>query len=656
MRSFAILTMSWVAVSLWCLVPGIAQLPDPPVTETSENTVSENQSARSVAPDARIPSDEIPRLLGPEGVDQEAASVAGGTDDQQEDVQALTRGPLHEAFAEQVNLDPRATLVVPDRPPAPVREVPPEIEPEGENVDWIAGYWAWDDEQKDFMWISGLWRNIPPDRRWLPGDWIEVEGGYRWIQGTWAPDDAAELGVRELPPDSLEQGPNTEAPSEQHIWIPGCWVDQGGDYLWRAGFWSHGNDDWIWVPQRYLWRPSGCIFVPGYWDYPVVNRGTLFAPCRFHRPVYAHVDYRYSPSVVLNLGHIFEHMFVRPRHCHYYFGDYYASDSWYPWHTYYRNYYCPLLTHYDWYHNRRGFNYLLHLRNFHYHMVAHANYRPRRRFRRHRDPDERGERRTKRRDDSGKLKRRDDSGKLKRRPPRAAKGEVAAELGTSVKNYNKNVHQSKGVGEVRKRLVSDGADKRQRRIEKGRKRRVNSSAKLADDGSSAGTKRKSPTARGPKATASRAPEKKGKVTADRRKPSRDRGKTTKRRNRGSQDVAGGKKVKGKSRPDVTKRSRDRSNSNRTKSGSKNSPTPQSSRSRKTERSRAGKVSPPGRSSVPRQSLGQSQGRSNRGVRTNPKSNSSRARSGSTRSSGRRSDRGQRAKSSRGGGGRRKGRK
>jgi len=646
MRSFAILTMSWVAVSLWCLVPGIAQVPEPPATETSESRVSENQSARSVTPEAPVPSDEIPRLLGPEGVDQEAESVAGGTDDQQEDVQVLTRGPLHEAFAEQVNLDPQATLVVPDRPPAPVREMPPEIEPEGENVDWIAGYWAWDDEQKDFMWISGLWRNIPPGRRWLPGDWIEEEGGYRWIQGTWAPDDAAELGVRELPPGSLEQGPNTEAPSEQHIWIPGCWVDQGGDYLWRAGFWARGHDDWIWVPQRYLWRPSGCIFVPGYWDYPVVHRGTLFAPCRFHRPVYAHVDYRYSPSVVLNLGHIFEHMFVRPRHCHYYFGDYYARDSWYPWHTYYHNHYCPLLTHYHWYHHRRGFNYLLHLHNFHHHMVAHANHRPRRRFHHHRDPDERGERRTKRRDDSGKLK---------RRPPRAAKGEVAAELGTSVKNYNKNIHQSKGVGKVTKRLVSDGADKRQRRTEKGRKRRANSSAKLADDGSSAGTKRKSPTARGPKATASRAPEKKGKATADRRKPSRDRGKTAKRRNRGSRDVAGGKRSNGKSRSDVTKTSRGRSNSNRAKSGPENSPAPQSSRSRKTERSRAGKVSPPGRSSVPRQSFGQSKGRSNRGARTNPKSNSSRARSGSTRSSGRRSDSGRRAKSSRSGGGRRKGR-
>ena len=612
MRSFAIAAMSWVAVSLCYLVPAIAQVPDPPATENTETRTPESQSDQLATPQAPAPSVEIPGLSGPEDAVQE--DEGDGADDQREDVQPLTRGPVHEAFAEQVNLDPRATLVIPNRPPNPVSELPPEIEPEGKNVRWIAGYWAWDDEQEDFIWVSGLWRNVPPGRRWVPGDWVEIEGEYRWIQGTWAPEDATELSVRDLPPDSLEQGPNSEAPSDQHIWIPGCWVENDGENLWRAGFWTRGQDDWIWVPERYLWRPAGCIFVPGYWDYPVVHRGILFAPCRFSRPVYTHVDYRYSPSVVLNLGHIFEHMFVHPGHCHYYFGDYYASESCFPWHTYYHNHYCPLLTHYHWHHHRHGFNYLLHLHNFHHHMVGHAHKRPRRRFRHHRDSDRHGG------------QRRDESGRGKRRPGRDAEREVAANLGTSVEKYNKNIHKSKGVGQVQKRLVSDVTGDRQRRPGRGRRRRAESSTKVTEDGSPARTRRRSPSSKRPKATASRDPELKENATAgtteadanpspDRRRPAKqDRRKPARKRSKGSEDVATDKGSNDTSRPDVTNRSKKRTKSARSKNG------------------------PPERSSAPRPSVETSQDRSKRRDRTNPRSKSSRSKYGSTGTLGDRSDR------------------
>ena len=45
-----------------------------------------------------------------------------------------------------------------------IDEVPPEYKPEGENVQWIPGYWAWDVAQSDFIWVSGLWRDVPPGR------------------------------------------------------------------------------------------------------------------------------------------------------------------------------------------------------------------------------------------------------------------------------------------------------------------------------------------------------------------------------------------------------------------------------------------------------------------------------------------------------------
>ena len=51
--------------------------------------------------------------------DQLAATV---TD---EDVEILARGPVHEAFASQVNNDAEAGIIVPNQPPEVIDEVPP---------------------------------------------------------------------------------------------------------------------------------------------------------------------------------------------------------------------------------------------------------------------------------------------------------------------------------------------------------------------------------------------------------------------------------------------------------------------------------------------------------------------------------------------------
>src|SRR5689334_3047899 len=73
-----------------------------------------------------------------------------------EGVQVLTRGPVHEAFAEPVVFNPEAGPVVPKEPPQPIEEIPPDQKPEGENVQWVPGYWNWDEAQGDFLWVSGI--------------------------------------------------------------------------------------------------------------------------------------------------------------------------------------------------------------------------------------------------------------------------------------------------------------------------------------------------------------------------------------------------------------------------------------------------------------------------------------------------------------------
>ena len=109
------------------------------------------------------------------------ASAAG-----QDGVEVLTRGPVHEAFAETITFDPEPGIVAPKAPPADIEEVPPQQRPAGANVTWIPGYWAWDDERNDFLWLSGIWRALPPGRQWVPGYWGQSRQGFQWTSGYWA--------------------------------------------------------------------------------------------------------------------------------------------------------------------------------------------------------------------------------------------------------------------------------------------------------------------------------------------------------------------------------------------------------------------------------------------------------------------------------------
>src|SRR5690554_1961516 len=76
-----------------------------------------------------------------------------GAEEAAGDIQALTRGPLHEAFAEPVSVDPATSVAVPQQPPEPIEELPPEARPDDPNAVWIPGYWIWSDEQNDFLWV-----------------------------------------------------------------------------------------------------------------------------------------------------------------------------------------------------------------------------------------------------------------------------------------------------------------------------------------------------------------------------------------------------------------------------------------------------------------------------------------------------------------------
>jgi hypothetical protein len=268
--------------------------------------------------------------------------------------EVLTRGPVHEAFAAPVVYGSEPGVIVSVQPPAPVEEVTPAEMPAG--ALWIPGYWSWDDDRTDFLWISGIWRVPPPNCSWVPGYWFQVQNGYQWSPGFWLAGQPQQITYLPPAPPPVETEPIGVAPSIDDVWVPGCYIWQSPRYSWRPGFWMAGRAGWVWVPAHYVVTPRGCVFIDGYWDYVIERRGLLFAPVYFGH--HGSRRLHYTPTVVIDIGGLMVHLWSRPSYRHYYFGDYYearySSFGIYPWYACRerRGWYDPIYTHQIWRHRR----------------------------------------------------------------------------------------------------------------------------------------------------------------------------------------------------------------------------------------------------------------------------------------------------------------
>ncbi|MBN1899898.1 YXWGXW repeat-containing protein [Candidatus Sumerlaeota bacterium] len=297
------------------------------------------------------------------------------------DEEILARGPVHEAFAQPGTYEAAKGVAVKKEPPKAIEEIPPLEKPEGDNVTWISGYWSWDEERDDYIWISGVWRIPPPGNSWVPGYWAFDHGEWRWTVGFWMSSESSEVEYLPTPPESLEIGPSSSPPSNDHIWSPGCWV-WSGSYAWRPGYWIEARSDWVWHPAHYVWTVRGCVFVDGYWDFAIERRGVLFAPVYFHRRVRPRRYRVYTPSIVIQTSFLTASFFFSSHHHHFFFGDYYGDayfrmgyHPWYAIHGRHRGY-DPIFLHQRWHHRRTDRNWEKRLRDDYDYRRKHEEARP----------------------------------------------------------------------------------------------------------------------------------------------------------------------------------------------------------------------------------------------------------------------------------------
>ncbi len=275
-------------------------------------------------------------------------------------IEVLTRGPVHEAFAQPQDVGPDMGEIAPKEPPPTIAEQPPDQKPEADNAQWLPGYWAWDPARQDFTWVSGVYRVPPQNRQFVAGYWANTDEGWRWVPGYWANPNQPEQQYTPQPPAPLDDGPSLPAPDDNSTYLPGFWQYRNENFAWQPGYWSPLQSGRLWVGPRYEWTPRGYLFCNGYWDLPYHSRGLLFAPVAFHQPLWNNPNWSYQPGFVVGFGSFLDSAFCRTGGSHFYFGNYYGNNyaglGYRPWYNG-AGRYNPMFAHHQW-SNNLGPNYV----------------------------------------------------------------------------------------------------------------------------------------------------------------------------------------------------------------------------------------------------------------------------------------------------------
>lgn len=148
-------------------------------------------------------------------------------------------------------------------PPAPLVERRPKAPSNG--VDWVPGYWIWDDAIEDFAWISGTYvvrlpkpaTSQPVEPSPPPSVAITVEPP-REIDVKIAEPPAPRVEVIAPPPPPAVAQPNT-------IWVGGHWELAGTSWRWIAGAWRQGPAGSLYRAPSVRTKGKIRIYIPGGW-------------------------------------------------------------------------------------------------------------------------------------------------------------------------------------------------------------------------------------------------------------------------------------------------------------------------------------------------------------------------------------------------------
>ncbi len=191
-------------------------------------------------------------------------------------VRPVFEGPLHEAFLSPAR--DRQAAPVAKAPPMPIAERP-GVDPPSPRAQWIEGYWEWDTNRDDYVWVTGCWRVPPPGKFWVNGFWKRGEQGYYRVPGFWSDRQTDRIDYRKNgPPEGHPDDEPGPAPGEDYFYVPGHYEPDGDGVVWKPGFWAKAQTGWAWVPAQWVHQPEGWVFQRGYWDRTLEDRGTLFTP------------------------------------------------------------------------------------------------------------------------------------------------------------------------------------------------------------------------------------------------------------------------------------------------------------------------------------------------------------------------------------------
>jgi hypothetical protein len=174
------------------------------------------------------------------------------------------RPPAKAASKEYIHKDPPRDIAT--RPGA---------RPPGANYQWIDGYWEWDAARKDFVWVTGIWYAPPAGTFWVSGYWRRDPKGWFRVPGQWSGRRGPKLDWRQTgPPNDRVEESIGPAPGPDYFYVPGQYVPERDELVWKPGFWYRSQPGWEWSPARWVKQSSGWAFRPGRWN----RDGTLVKP------------------------------------------------------------------------------------------------------------------------------------------------------------------------------------------------------------------------------------------------------------------------------------------------------------------------------------------------------------------------------------------